>query len=444
MKITFIGGGCPRVVAVAREILRERALIEDGEIALYDVDQVKAQTVGRMIGKTPEKRDVNTNVTWGMSLEEALAGAHFVYIVIRCPLPAQDALNAVWKRHHIMSSDNVSLNGAMIALETAPVILDIARKLETLSPDAWILDFANPVPIYTYLVNRYTSIKTVGLCGGHLNHRWDLPMVLGETPYGPVFDECQTEIAGINHLSWIVRGTYRGRDIFDVLEEKLWDEVKVSRPGASWWQWAGELLVSLYRTFGYFPATSEWDGMVHFFWEEDEKMPAYGGRPDTLTIDECLERDLGDDWWVIPEGTVEVSPSWKGCPHPDVEIGARVIAALSGSGRAKLGVIYPNRGAVADLPQEAPVHCTMWVDDNAITPVACYALPPGTVALTHALVEFQMLVGEAIINDDMSHLRRAFHAYPMLRTYEIAETVFKDVAEATNIKQQRTGQRTRR
>ena len=111
------------------------------------------------------------------------------------------------------ASDNLSVNGAFLSLRIGRVIFNIAQAMEKCCPDALMLIFSNPVAVYSHLVNTRTKIRALGICGGFNNHKYDLTRLTGRDEYD---DNWDVVAAGINHMSFIIRGAYKGKDIFRV------------------------------------------------------------------------------------------------------------------------------------------------------------------------------------------------------------------------------------
>jgi 6-phospho-beta-glucosidase len=211
MNVTFIGGGSYRTIPIVRAAMKEKRIFDNGEIRLVDFNLERAETVAKMIKKTPEYRQINCKVTFTDKLEEALPGADMVSVSFpvgsykTCKLSDEASL-----KRGFFGGDQLSLSGAFRSLTGGAILLDIARKMEKYSPDACLVDFANPVAVYSGMINNHTKIKALGICAGFVNHRWALNRFIFDK------DECRNDFkvvsAGINHLSFILRGTCKGQD----------------------------------------------------------------------------------------------------------------------------------------------------------------------------------------------------------------------------------------
>ena len=129
MKAAFVGGGSFRLLGILREALAVPGLFDDGEIFLHDLDESRAEAMGRMIMKTPEYAKVDCRVRWGNSLSCALEGADAVGVIF---LPGSrrcfDLGEEVCRRHGFLGSDNISPCAAFNALKGGEVVLNVARE----------------------------------------------------------------------------------------------------------------------------------------------------------------------------------------------------------------------------------------------------------------------------------------------------------------------------
>jgi len=158
--------------------------------------------VGERAKLMPEAQDCGARVSYGQNLDQGLDGADFVYLVIRVGgVAAMERDKQIAVRHGFHCHDDFGPSAVFIALRTVPVALDVARRMEQRCPNAWLLDFTNPVSLITHAVHHHCKVKVVGLCGGGRNAKYDLADILGwERP-----DLRLTyDAVGINHFGWLV------------------------------------------------------------------------------------------------------------------------------------------------------------------------------------------------------------------------------------------------
>ncbi len=221
MKVTFLGGGSLRLLPILRGIMGEiPEVFRGGEIRLLDRRQERAEAVARLIEACPEYQNVSCKITCPEEIDAALEGIDVLYLTMAARREPSETLAAFAAQEHgYYSSDQLSVNGAFLSLRLGNTILDIARKMEKLCPQALMLIFPNPVSVYSCMVNTYTKIKALGICGGFNNHRWDLSRLCGRNEFDP---DWNVVAAGVNHLSFILRGEYKGEDLYASPRLRQW------------------------------------------------------------------------------------------------------------------------------------------------------------------------------------------------------------------------------
>jgi 6-phospho-beta-glucosidase len=440
MKIVFVGGGSFRTLPIVRATLADGQTLQDGEIVLVDFNLARAETVGRLITHAPEFADQACRVWWTDRLEEALPGADVVsvsfpvgsHVVCRLSEQASHA-------HGFFASDQLSVSGAFRALTGGPILLAIARAMERHCPDAWLVDFANPVAVYSGLVNNHTRIRALGICGGFANHRWDLPRLLGRDVYDEGFD---VDVAGVNHLSFILRGSYRGDDLYTLLGRHLtpgWRPPRItSNPRlVKHIPFGLQRLAELYRRFGTIIFSTEGDGMRHLFMEQTAEWEAKNFPPPVARTRAQLLREVdrahatrraqdaelrafldvpGDAVWARPH-------PWLAPAQGDVTV--LILQALGGGAPAKIVASHTNQGAVRGFKDRTVLEYSMTLCQAGATPVPDLEVPDPYHGLISALATHQTLLGDAVATQDPHLLATALFAYPLGHNTRAARALFR-------------------
>jgi 6-phospho-beta-glucosidase len=185
MNVVFVGGGSFRTLPIVRGVLQNPKVIAGGEIRLVDFNLPRVETVAKLIMRTPEFAKAGCKVTWTDKLETALPGANVVSISFPVGSHKVNALSEqACARHGLFGSDQLSVSGTFRAVTGGTIVFDIARQMEKHCPKAWLFDYANPVAVYSGLVNNHTKIRTLGIRGDFTNHRWDLGrLIFGRDEY---------------------------------------------------------------------------------------------------------------------------------------------------------------------------------------------------------------------------------------------------------------------
>jgi alpha-galactosidase/6-phospho-beta-glucosidase family protein len=445
LKLTFVGGGSFMTLPIVRAAL-EAKLLCDGEICLFDPARDRAEAMARMIEKTPEFAGSGCEISWDVTLDEALSGADAVRVGFPCGSEEQWRVSmAICRSQGFIGSDQLSPSGALLALKGGPIVLDIARRMEKLCPNAWLLIFANPVNVYSAMVNNYTSIHALGICGGYANHMWDLSRLMGRDEERNEYD---VEVAGVNHLSFIQRGTYHGRDLYEVLKEHLtpdWRPPVINGSESLKKNVANSLdkLVRMLHQFGIIVFSTEGDGLAHLFY--DEILGHAAQHPEKPDLEQILasvseqredRRRQNEEFAALAASELD-SQFWATAHERSHtfritrnDILVHFLKALSGCGPIKIVASRPNRGAVAGFSGRMALEYSMVFDGSEITPSAPdLAVPDPFYGLIASLSMHQTLLADAIATEDPKKLFEALYAYPIKQGTRDSRGVFRELLE---------------
>ena len=448
MKAVFVGGGAHRLLGILRGAMGEPGVLDGGEIVLYDLDLSRSEAMGRMLMKTPEYARAGCRITWDVSLDGALEGADAVGVVLMAGSRRTFALgNAACREHGFLSSDNVSPNGAFLAVKGGELLMGLARKMAERCPQAWLLDFANPVAVFSAMVNHHTAIKCLGVCSGHDNHQWDLARLLGKDEQVTDYD---VHVAGINHMAFILRGALRGRDLFELLDEHVaggWEQPELN----AWWtdvtrrniRKGLRKTIQLYHELGVLVFSSEFDGMRHLFYDEElaedlAREAAPGTADEAASAEEFnrarreaderfrayLDQDLDAGFW--DTHWEQGQELWCFRREPD-HIFTRALTGISGARPTKVAVSYPSCGAVAGIKEQTVVEYSQILDRGTIRPAGQYAIPDSVHGMTSALATHQSLLGDAIATRDPKLLAQALLCYPIRPYSQAQRAMYRDL-----------------
>ena len=429
MNVVFLGGGSLRLTPIIRGLLKREGIFNGGSIRLVDRMLDRAELVGRAVMRCPEMKGVDCRVSWTDDLDRALEGADLLYVTMAIERePSLYLATEASVRHGYLCSDQLSVNGAFLAARGGGPILSFAQKMEQYCPEAMMLIFANPVAVYSAMVNNHTKIRALGICGGYRNHCWDLPRMCGRDEYD---DSMEVVATGVNHLSFILRGTWQGRDVFEVLREQLtsgWQPPAItSNPNQEAIQRGVRQMAELLRRYDTTLFSTEADGIGHLFPEcylkiaADDFSPLTSGQLSQRTahaksaIDArfaAFAKELNRNDDAIWKATIAENPLF-GRSVSDLSIS--VMSALAGLGRFSMAASAPNRGAVAGFSDRMALEYTMTIDGNHLTPEHNQYVPAPFHGFIAGLSEFQTLQGDAIATSDPRLFANALEAYPVNR-----------------------------
>jgi alpha-galactosidase/6-phospho-beta-glucosidase family protein len=448
MKAAFVGGGAFRLVGILREALSYPELFADGEIRLFDLNASRARAVAQMVTKTPEFSAVRCRITCPSTLEEAMEGVDMVGVILMGGSYRTHRLaDKISYDHGFASSDNVSPNGAMLGLKTGATLLNIARKMEQCCPQAWLVDFANPIAVLSGMVNNHTKIQAFGICEGYTNHEWDLGRIFGRDEQS---DKFAVETAGINHLSFILKGTYKGGDLFTALDRRLKPGWKMCRMDAYRGRAVNqrishgvEEVVRFYRELGVLIFSTEGDGMEHMDYEYCVQRQTHGVKapgPAQMNaelkkftqaraaaqehFEKLLGRDLDLKFWNTAAKTAGVQWAAKSKRSAFVEI-------MRGRAGHKVPIVTSrlNLGAVEGFTDRTVLEYSQIIEHGVFRAAGHYQVPAIMHGMLAGIANHQTMLGDAMATEDPKLLAQALLAYPIRQFSPAARSLFKQLLQ---------------
>ena len=208
-KILVIGGGGVRTPLLVHGLVHSQSALSIDTITLFDIDGERLDVIAGLCREVARQVPGSPAIEVETDLERALEGAHFVLNSIRVggiAARARDERIAI--EHGLAGQETTGPGGAAMALRTLPAILQQARVVEAVAPDAWFINFTNPAGLITQALSRHTKVKVVGICDTPTELFHQIASALEE----PV-EDMSFDYAGLNHLGWVSRIRLRGEDI---------------------------------------------------------------------------------------------------------------------------------------------------------------------------------------------------------------------------------------
>ncbi len=447
MKVVFFGGGSHRYLSMARSIMAVPGLMENGEINLYDLAVERAEAVGRLAMKSPEFKRTHCKLTWGTSLDQALEGADIVFVVLMAGNRSNfDLLQSTCPKHGFMGSDQLSPSGAMLALKGGPILMDLARRMERICPGAWLIDYANPVAVLSAAVNNHTRIRCLGVCGGYINHQWDLTRLLyGKDEQWTDFD---VRCAGVNHMSFILPGsTHRGRDLVELAAERVTPSWTMP-PLSDRWNAGAKAnitnsvttLARYYRKYGHLVFSTEGDGLAHLDMEGSQaRIKNAPPPPDRQLLEQRASRfqavRKADDQQFQSWLTVDLDEAAWNVAKPealyllraDEDIMVKIAKAVGGIEELAIATSRPNQGAVYGFKDRTVLEYSQVLGRDGIRAAGAFEIPDLFQGLVSGLATHQTLLGDAIATRDPRILFEALYSYPDQQDTAASKALWRDL-----------------
>jgi len=443
LKIGYIGGGSR---GWAHTLINDLAQTEEisGEVSLYDID-FKAAKRNERFGNWVQGRDEAVGSWTYRAVEEieaALEGADFVILSIQ-PGPIEYMAHDIDipKKYGIYDTvcDTVGPGGIVRAMRTIPIYRDFARSIRSHCPEAWIINYTNPMTICTRtLYEEFPEIKAFGCCHEVFSTQEFLASLVEkyhDRP-APCRRDIEVNVKGINHFTWLDQAKWEGKDLFPLIDRQIEEgAIKRYEPGEmeeeSYFVDNFQVSYELYERFGLFPAAGD-RHLVEFV-------------PWFLQIDDPKE---------IHRWGIKLTPSqyrlnrWEEAPkrfirqmegeeefefYDSGEEGIDQMKALLGLEKLKTNVNLPNRGQTPDLPKDAVVETNAFFEENELRPLAAGKLPRQLRSLINRQVSNQETLIEAGFRGDLDLAFRAFLNDPLVTIDpERAREMFQEMIRATS------------
>ncbi|MFF2484451.1 alpha-glucosidase/alpha-galactosidase [Paenibacillus sp. NPDC058071] len=411
-KITFLGAGS---TIFAKNVLGDVMLTEalqGFELALFDIDHNRLRESEQLLLNIKRSSGSSCVVKTYTDRKEALRGAKYVVNAIQvggydpCTITDFEIPKKYALRQTI--ADTVGIGGIFRNLRTIPVVMDFARDIQEVCPDALFMNYTNPMAVLTNVLSTYGGLNTVGLCHSVQGCVSDLFRDLGMDSQG-----VKSRIAGINHMAWLLEVTKDGVDLYPEIKRRAAEKQKEKHHDM--------VRYELMLKFGYYVTeSSEHNAEYHPYFIK-RNYPELIGRYN-IPLDEyprrCIEQIK--NWEDQRDAMLADSQIIHTRSH---EYASHIMEAIETDKPYKIGGNVMNKGLITNLPREACVEVPCLVDRSGISPTVVGDLPPQLAALNRTNINTQLLTIEAAMTGKKEHI---YHA-AMLDPHTSAELSLDDI-----------------
>jgi 6-phospho-beta-glucosidase len=410
MKLTVVGGGSTYTPELVDGLIRMRDLLPVTELALVDPAAERLGILGALTQRMLRRGEHPARLTLTADLDAAVEGASAVLIQLRVGGQAQRMVDeSLPLACGCIGQETTGFGGLAKALRTVPVVLGIADRVRALAPDAWIVDFTNPVGIVTKALLD-AGHRAVGLCSAAMVFQRHFAKVLDVEPHRIELDH-----AGLNHLTWELGVRLDGREILPELTGEHVDRVAP----------ATGLAPELVRRLGVVPSY-----YLHYFWDHDRLVAeqiAHGSRAEEVAE---IERGLLD---LYADEALDTKPALLekrgGAFYSEAAV--ELLASLLGSGGAGRHVVnLRNRGTLPFLADDAVVEVPARVGPDGVTALEVPELDPLYRGLVAHVSAYEDLALDAALHGGRDRVFAALLAHPLIGQHEQAETLTGELLRA--------------
>lgn len=411
MKLTIIGAGSSYTPEVMDGLFSEECFA-GSEIALYDIPEARERLkiIYDLSNRMASKKNFNVKIYMAESLEDALKDSSYVLSQFRVGLLEARILDEkIPLKYGLIGQETTGAGGFFCAMRTIPATINIARLMEKLCPDAWLINFTNPSGIITEAIHRYSKIKCVGLCNVPYNMHMDAARLCNVE-----LDRVYCHMVGLNHLSFLAEIAVDGKPVMrELIDKNMFDGQLVKNvpkvPGITDLISQLQLIPSPYLQYYYFES---------YMLQKQKK-----------EIEDGLGT-RGEQVLRIQNKLFEVYKDPNLCEKPkELEkrggayystVATMLVKALMGYGDVNMPVNYPNMGAISDLSMDSVVETNCIIGKNRIRPLVYGPLPSQIRGLVCQIKAYETLTVEASMERSRKKAILALINNPLIHGFDNA------------------------
>lgn len=391
--VTFVGAGS---IEFTRQLLRDLLdfpELRGARLVLHDIDPDRLSLAEALARHAVERRGGGLDVHATLDRKSALDGADFVINMVAIGGHAATVTDFdVPERYGLRQTigDTLGVGGIFRGLRTFPFLRDLAADMIAVCPDAWLLNYTNPMAMNIgYLSTAVPGVKALGLCHSVYWTVHDLCELVGVA-----LDEVAFTSAGVNHQAWVLRWERDGTSLYPLLDAAIEAQPELRR----------RVRVDMYRRLGFYPTeTSE---------HSSEYVPWYLRSPAEVARLRIPLRDyVGISAANVAEyERLRVEAAGGRFEEPvqeAAEYAPQVIHSMVTGTPRVIQVTTPNTGLITNLPEQAAVEVPCVIDATGARPLHVGELPPQCAALNRSFLNVVDLVVRAAVEERPEHIRHA-------------------------------------
>ncbi|MFI9234251.1 6-phospho-beta-glucosidase [Streptomyces rimosus] len=393
MKIAVVGGGSTYTPELIDGFARLRDALPLAELVLIDPAADRLELVGGLARRIFAKQDHPGRISWTSDIDAGVDGADAVLLQLRVGGQAARNQDETWPLEcGCVGQETTGAGGLAKALRTVPVVLDIAERIRRRNPDAWIVDFTNPVGIVTRALLSHGH-KAVGLCNVAIGFQRKFARLLGIAP-----ERVELEHVGLNHLTWERAVRVDGEDVLPRL---------ITEHGAAI---AEDLHMprSLVERLGVVPSY-----YLRYYYQHDEVVEELRSKPSRAAEVAAIEKQLLE---MYGDPSLDEKPELLGkrggAFYSEAAV-ALTSALLGDTGDVQI-VNTVNNGTLPFLPDDAVIEVPATVGAGGAKPLPVRPLEPLYSGLIANVTAYEHLALEAALKGGRDRIFEALLAHPLI------------------------------
>ncbi|ENL7625507.1 6-phospho-beta-glucosidase [Enterobacter hormaechei] len=423
LKLVVIGAGSSYTPELMEGIIKRQNEFPIRELWLVDIEdgREKMAIIAGLTRRMLEKNGLDIPVYETLDRTEALTGADFVCSQFRAGcLEARISDERISLKYDMIGQETNGLGGFANACRTIPIALAIAKEMEQLCPDAWLLNFTNPSGMVTEAILKYSKVKTVGLCNVPVIMQKGIANALGISD----INEFIMQVAGLNHFIFARHIFHEGKDklpqVIELISEGNDPLVPKNIPP---FKWPDRLLANM----GMIPCPY----LRYYYMSDDMYRQELGEAQGEGTRGEIvkeLERELFEIYRNPELAEKPKALEGRGGQYYS-DAACELMSAIYNDKRIIMHVNTRNDGAIAGLPDDCAVEVSSMITRSGPMPLNVEPFPEDVLRLIQLMKSFEQLTIEAAISGNRYTAWRALVINPLVKSGQLLENALDEVIE---------------
>lgn len=442
-KVVIIGAGSLFFGRQAIWQMAQSEILRTGTLALVDTNPVHLRRMRELALKVVAHTGVPLKIEAATRAADVLKGADFVvfsfaehsvkYRGIDCAVAAKYGIR-------MCSGDTIGPGGIMRTLRELPVILDYCRQIETLCPEAWVINYINPTAAHGIGLRLFApALRTFALCDGlHMPHAKRLfarraGIIQSDAEWSPAVDAAfDFRVAGPNHFTWILKAEHQGRDLTAAIAECIRREGAREGEGGD----KGAKAINneainheLYKAFGYVTTSTGHTKEYVRFWQGLGRTPEPIPPLSIWETGDRYERHA-DMWNEVDSYVLGVEPVDTFLQRTGPDHATDIIESMWGNLKKPFFIDTANGDAVPNMPSDAFMEMLCDASMDAVTPRPVGDAPVGLRGLWQQILDTHELTARAAVTGDRDLLLRAFLCDPLVSSLADSRAMMNELLAA--------------
>jgi alpha-galactosidase/6-phospho-beta-glucosidase family protein len=416
--------------------------LNNGTLSLVDTDEEKLSKMVRLAEMVAKENNVSLKVEGSTNRRQVLKGADFVvlsfaedtvkYRGIDCQVSLKYGIR-------MCSGDTIGPGGIFRAMRELPVIMECAKDVEELCPDAWVINYINPSTVHGIALSRYApKLKSFALCDSHhMPHKKAYyairaGIIQDQSEFNEEIDRrFDFRVAGVNHFTWLLKAEYDGKDVMAPIAEALRKSAGTENNGGDRGAKAlynDAITYELYNIFGCIPTCTAHTKEYVRYWQglgktEDAIPPlSIWETEDRYKRHEEMWRQVDD----FISGKYSIADYMKSF-GPDHA--TDIIENMVGNLNKRFFINTLNNGAVTNMNNDSFLELLSEVSMDGIKPLHIGEMPRGIRGMQELVLDTHELTAEAVVERSYTKLRRAMMTDPLVNSIHDADIIIKELLE---------------